>query len=244
MESKSPIPREAIQRNLACVRDSIAKAAQKSGRDPNAIKLIAVTKYVGLPEIEALYAMGVRDFGESRIQDAEKKARALHLEGIRWHLIGHLQTNKADKAVEIFSTIHSIDSARVAQALEKESGKSKAATTPLPCLIEVNVAGEANKYGLKPDLSEIEAALRVCAGLKHLSVRGLMCMAPYADNPEPTSRPVFRRLRELMGEINSKQIYPQPLTELSMGMTQDYTIAIEEGATMVRIGSALFENPA
>jgi pyridoxal phosphate enzyme (YggS family) len=234
------IPSELIERNLERIRVRITQAAQKCGRNADAIKLIGVTKYVGLEEIEALHALGVRDFGEARVQDAEKKVRALKLDGIRWHLIGHLQTNKADKAAQIFQTVHSIDSARVAQALDKELTKQN--RTPLPSFIEVNVAGEESKFGIQPDVTALEEVLKACASLNKLSVCGLMCMAPHADDPEPVSRPVFRKLRELLEGLNARKIYTQRLTELSMGMTQDYSIAIEEGATCVRIGSALFEN--
>ncbi|MGD0091293.1 MAG: YggS family pyridoxal phosphate-dependent enzyme [Planctomycetota bacterium] len=153
--------------------------------------------------------------------------------------MGHLQTNKADKAAGLFQAVHTVDSLRVAQALNKE--RLKRSLPPLLCLLEVNVAGEAQKFGLPPALAEAGELLRQCAELAGLKLAGLMCMAPYTERPEATSRPVFRRLRELLAEANAKGCYPTPLTELSMGMSQDYAIAIEEGATMVRVGTALFE---
>jgi len=240
------IPVESLKRNLARVRQRIAAAAAKVSRPPDAVKLVAVTKYVGVPEIRALVELGVTDIGESRVQDAEQKIQAFEAApaGPHWHLVGHLQTNKADKAARLFQTVHSVDSIRVAQALHKElqklAGKT-GARQALTCLLEVNVAGEAAKFGLPPAAPEIAALLRPAAELSTLRIVGLMTLAPYAENAEPVARPVFRRLRELRDELNAQHCYPHALTELSMGMTQDYWIAVEEGATLVRVGSALFE---
>lgn len=242
-EMFDPVGKDTIARNLQRVRDAIASAAAKSSRDPSAARLIAVTKYVRADEIRSLIQLGVTDFGESRVQDAEKKIRELGA-AVHWHLIGHLQTNKAQKGAALFQTIHSVDSTRVAEALHKEAKKLTERgeiKTPPSCLLEVNVAGEANKFGMKPDSSEIHELLRVCSSFDGIRIAGLMAMAPHSENPEPVARPVFRRLRELLDEANAARVYPHPLTELSMGMTQDYAIAVEEGATMVRVGSALFE---
>lgn len=235
------IPGERLRRNLERVRAGLAAAAAKAARAVTEIKLIAVTKTVGPAEIRELLELGVRDFGEARVQDTEQKFRSFAPTPTPpgWHLIGHLQTNKADKAARLFQTVHTVDSLRVAQALSKE--RLKAALPPLPCLLEVNVARETQKFGLPPEPAAIGALLQQCAELPGLRLTGLMSMAPYSENPEATSRPVFRRLRELLAEANAGGFYPAPLTELSMGMTQDYMIAIEEGATMVRVGSALFE---
>jgi PLP dependent protein len=241
-KSGEQISPEQMAANLARIQTKIVEAAAKAGRRSQDVKLIAVTKYVGVSEVRALYDLGVRDFGESRVQDLEKKIQACPQYGkdpVRWHLIGHLQTNKADKAVRLFETIHSIDSIRVALALNKEREKAK--LPPLPCLIEVNVAGEQNKFGLAPQISDLTELLKNCAALSAIKIVGLMCMAPHAEIAEPTSRPVFRKLRELMAQANASATSPSPLTELSMGMTQDFDIAIEEGATSVRVGSALFE---
>ena len=240
-----PIPRERLKRNLEIVLENIRAAAEKASRSASGIKLVAVTKYSGLDELFGLLELGVRDFGESRIQDAERKIKAVStrtttlLDPPHWHLIGHLQTNKVDKAARLFQGIHSIDSLRVAQGLNKEALKARLCPG-LSCLLEVNVAGEEKKFGLRPDMAEIGALLKSCAELGALRITGLMAMAPHSDNPESTSRPVFRRLREILQELNNSPFYPRPLTELSMGMTQDYGIAVEEGATMVRVGSALF----
>ena len=236
-----PIPPDRLKRNLETIRAKMAQALAKASRSADAVRLVAVTKYVGLEEVRALRDLGVKDFGESRIQDAEKKIKELGPSAaeLNWHLIGHLQTNKADKAAKLFRTVHSVDSLRVAQALDKES--RKLGKPPLLCLLEVNVAGEANKFGLPPESKVLSELLEQCAGLDGIKITGLMSMAPYADNPEPTSRPVFKKLRELFEALNDKKVYPHALTELSMGMTQDFDIAIEEGATVIRVGSALFE---
>jgi pyridoxal phosphate enzyme (YggS family) len=266
MEQSGGIPRERLQQNLEKVRAHVAEAAAKAGRAADAVTLLAVTKTVGLAEIQTLMELGVRDFGESRIQDGERKIRACgdrqpiptqpggggqtansqttgnwcqSPNRVNWHLIGHLQTNKADKAAKLFQAMHAVDSLRIAQALNKE--RLKATLPPLPCLFEINVAGEAQKYGLPPEVKAVGELLRQCTELPGLKVVGLMCMAPYAENAEAASRPVFRRLRELLAEANATGHYPTALTELSMGMSQDYGIAVEEGATMVRVGSALFE---
>ena len=235
-----PIPPERIAQNLSRVRQRIAEATARAGRTPDSVRLVAVTKYVTLAEVQELIRLGVSDFGESRIQEGERKINALATTpGLNWHLIGHLQTNKADKAVKLFQTVHSIDSQRVADALNKERGKS--GLPPLLCLLEVNVAEEPNKTGLSPTLDALKEITKQCSAMPHLSLRGLMCMAPYSETPETIARPVFKRLAEFMAQLNAAVIYPQALNELSMGMTQDFTIAIEEGATLVRVGSALFE---
>jgi PLP dependent protein len=242
-----PIPLETLRRNVETVRKNISGAAAKAGRQPDPIRLVAVTKYVRFDEIKMLADLGVTEFGESRVQDAEKKvvdASVAGISGLHWHLIGHLQTNKADKAAKLFQTVHSVDSLRVAQSLNKEAEKlaKSGIKTPLVCLLEVNVAGEESKFGLKPETSAVNELLAACADLSSVRIAGLMTMAPYADNPEPVARPVFRRLRELFEEANAKRHYPYLMTELSMGMSQDYAIGIEEGATLVRVGSALFES--
>jgi PLP dependent protein len=244
-EKLGPVPKEIIAENLARVQARMAEAASKVNRQAGSIRLVAVTKYVGIAEVLVLVELGVRDIGESRIQEVEAKEKELtaagateRLKEIHLHLIGHLQTNKADKAAKLFQSIHSIDSERVAAAIHKE--RAKLALPPLPVLLEVNVAGEANKYGLPPEAKALGEILKRSAEWNLLTVEGLMCMAPLAEgNAEAVSRPVFRRLRELRDELASSS--GRALPELSMGMTQDYTVAIEEGATLVRVGSALFE---
>lgn len=238
-EKLGPVSREVIARNLEKIRARMADAATRAKRSPDDVRLIAVTKYVSATEVETLIDLGVKDIGENRIQEAETKKAAIALKpGVYFHLIGHLQTNKADKAVELFNYVHSVDSERVASALNKEALKSGVRT--IPCLLEVNVAGEANKFGIKPDADAISELIDLFNTLPALKVEGLMAMAPFAENPEPTSRPVFARLRELRDAVAKRTGVALP--QLSMGMTQDFDIAIEEGATMVRVGSALFES--
>jgi hypothetical protein len=238
-EKLGPVSREVIARNLAKIRARMADAAARAKRSPDDVRLIAVTKYVSATEVETLIDLGVKDIGENRIQEAETKKAAIALKpGVYFHLIGHLQTNKADKAIALFNYVHSIDSERVASALNKEA--LKAGVRTIPCLLEVNVAGEANKFGIKPDADAISELIDLFNTLPALKVDGLMAMAPFAENPEPTSRPVFSRLRELRDVVAKRTGVALP--QLSMGMTQDFDIAIEEGATMVRVGSALFES--
>jgi pyridoxal phosphate enzyme (YggS family) len=210
---------------LSSVHGRIEAACARAGRSPGDVTLVAVSKGFSLDAIVEAYGAGQRDFGENRVQEAVAKIEALWARGIapRWHLIGHLQTNKAKTAAERFAIIQSVDSKRVAEAL------SRAAAAPLPVLLEVNVAEEASKYGFTPE--EVAPALSAIAPLSHIDIRGLMTVAPLTDQPE-TVRPVFRRLRELRDALG--------LQELSMGMTNDFEVAIEEGATIVRVGRAIF----
>ncbi|MCS6801837.1 MAG: YggS family pyridoxal phosphate-dependent enzyme [Chloroflexota bacterium] len=215
---------------LARVRDAIAAAAARSGRPAEAVRLVAVTKTVPVETIAEAYALGVRDFGENRVQEGQPKIAALAAHGIRptWHFVGHLQTNKAAAALRCFDILQSVDSLRLAETLSR-----RARGAPVRILLEVNVAGEPSKFGFRLDdpaqpFADALAAIRALPGLV---VEGLMTVAPLTDNPESV-RPVFRRLAELAAAHG--------LAELSMGMTDDFPVAIEEGATMVRIGRALF----
>jgi pyridoxal phosphate enzyme (YggS family) len=227
--------------NLADVRGRIAGAAGRSGRNADDVKLVAVTKYVDADAVRILLKHGVRDLGENRIQVARPKVEALVKEmkarGARWRFIGHLQTNKAKYAVRDFAAIDAVDSLRLLEAIAREADKRGAG--PVPCLVEVNVSGEAQKHGLSPN--ELEAFLQSASKRASCVINGLMAMAPFSATPEATSRPVFAELRGLLEQANEGGWYRGPLTELSMGMTQDYVIAVEEGATMVRVGSALYE---
>jgi hypothetical protein len=203
------------------------------------VRLIGVTKTVGVDEIEALYGAGVRDVGENRPQQLEKRAGevAASCPDLNWHLIGHLQRNKIRKVWPLAACIHSLDSERLARALGKERQKRQKqdeADAPA-CLVEVNVAGESQKTGLQVD--DLEAVLAACRGAQ-LPVRGLMTMAPF-DIPEPEQRRTFAALRELR-DVALTRGWAESLPELSMGMTDDFEAAIKEGATMVRIGRALF----
>jgi len=220
------------------------------------VALIAVTKYVGVEQIQALIDLGVTNIGESRVQDAEDKFKTLLAANpqvgsrhdpyrINWHMIGHLQTNKAGKAAQIFHTVHSIDSVRIVETLNTELNRTGASAMPVllhQVLLEVNVQQDHKKHGLEPKIADIVALLKLCSEYDRMTVVGLMCMAPHAQQPELTSRRVFRQLRDLLQEANERRAYRLPLTELSMGMTQDYAIAVEEGSTMVRVGSGLFRN--
>lgn len=226
--------RGLLERNLQEVRRRIAEAAARSGRTAQAVTLVAVTKTVDAGLARTLCELGVRDIGENRVQEARAKAVQLADCPIRWHMIGHLQTNKARPAVRLFSLIHSVDNPRLAQALQRRAQQDG---LELPVLIEVNTSGEASKFGVPPEeAAELAAAVDAC---ERLQLRGLMTMAPIVEQAGE-ARPCFRRLRELRDHLNGSLPLRRALTELSMGMSQDYEVAVEEGATMVRIGSALF----
>ncbi|MFQ6001942.1 MAG: YggS family pyridoxal phosphate-dependent enzyme [Anaerolineae bacterium] len=230
-----------IAANLERVRERMADAARRAGRNPEEITLVAVTKTIEPAIVKQAIALGLRDFGENRVQEAEWKAPLLPK--VTWHMIGHLQRNKVKKALLIFDVIHSVDSLRLAQEIDRRASRIGAR---VPVLLEVNLSGEATKYGFRMApcvtrgeekeafLSYVEEILR----LPHLEVRGLMTMAPLVARPEE-ARPYFQRLQGLQEEL--KERFPQANWEdLSMGMTDDFEIAIEEGATMVRIGRAIF----
>jgi pyridoxal phosphate enzyme (YggS family) len=220
-----------IADNLATVRARIRAAAERVRRNPAEVQLIAVSKTIPLEIMREAVAEGVTVFGESRIQEA--KAKIPELPGsLQWHLIGHLQTNKAREAVALFHMIHSVDSIRL--ALELDKCAERAALT-VPVLLECNVSGESTKFGFKPD--EVLEALAELNGLRRLEIRGLMTMAPFFEDPQE-ARPTFRALRELRDRL--QQRHGIPLPALSMGMTNDFETAIEEGATLVRIGTAIF----
>jgi len=217
------MPASELNQRLAEVRERIERACGRAQRDPSKVTLVAVTKLFPAGVIREAYALGLRDFGENYVQEFEGKAPLLEdLPGARFHLIGHLQSNKARKAIEIFQVIQTVDSPRLARRLN-EAGR------PLDVMIEVKLSEEDAKSGAAPDaLPELLAAIRECP---HLALLGLMTMPPWSDDPE-ASRPYFRRLRELAVEHG--------LAQLSMGMSHDLETAIEEGATCVRVGTALF----
>ena len=216
---------ERIARNLDQVRGRIEAAAQRAGRLPDDVRLVAVTKTVGVDEARILFDLGVTDLGENRPELARDKIEILDRPA-RWHMIGAAQRRKAKDVVELFDCVDAIDRVALAEALERrcqEFGKH------LPVLIEINVAGEEAKHGFTPE--NVESAVEAIEALEHLHVEGLMTMAPFVDDPE-VLRPVFARLRDLGERLG--------LDELSMGMTNDFEIAVEEGATQVRIGTALY----
>ena len=213
----------SIAENLARVRERLDRACQKAGRLPEEITLVAVTKGVGPEMISQAHSLGIRHFGENRVQEAQEKISALKPLDITWHMVGHLQTNKAKLALELFHVIDSVDSLPLAQAL------SRKAPAPLPILLEVNVSGEATKFGFLTEA--LPPALEEIARLPNLEVRGLMTVAPLVKDPQEV-RPIFSRLRGLAHALG--------LQELSMGMSDDFEVAIEEGATQVRLGRAIF----
>ena len=214
-----------LEENLRQLGLRITRAAQRANRTPAEITLIAVTKTIDPPLIKQAFEVGIRHFGENRVQEANSKMEQLSTlqPPPIWHMVGHLQTNKAQKAVELFDMIQSVDSVRLAEALSRHSQRN------IPILLEVNVFGEVSKFGFSP--AEVSSAVEQIACLPFLEIRGLMTIAPLTGNPEEV-RPVFRQLRLLRDSLG--------LEHLSMGMTDDFEVAIEEGATMVRIGRAIF----
>lgn len=221
-----------IRENLQAVQDDVAEACRSCGRDPSEVRLVAVSKTFSADVVVTAADCGQIDFGENRVQEARDKIPFIDRPGLRWHLIGHLQRNKVRQAVELFDLIQSVDSSRIARRLDqvcRELGKV------MPVLIEVNIAEEPQKAGVIP--SEAEALLREIGELENLDPRGLMAIPPFSEDSELT-RPYFRRLAALLGRLNQDRM--TPLQELSMGMSADYEIAIEEGATIVRVGTAIF----
>ena len=214
-----------IEANIKEVHRCIARACERSRRSPDEITLVAVTKGFEVPEIRAAFDSGIVNFGENRVQDAEGKISQLAdlRPEVTWHMVGHLQSNKAKIAVELFDIIHSVDSIKLAEILNRRAQKT------LSVLLEVNVSGEATKGGFSG--AGTEAAVKEIKGLPNLKVLGLMTVAPFVADPEEV-RPVFRKLRELRDSLG--------LEHLSMGMTDDFEVAVEEGATMLRIGRAIF----
>jgi pyridoxal phosphate enzyme (YggS family) len=224
-----------IAGNLAHIRRRMAEAAERAKRLPDEVTLVAVTKTVPTAVMREAARAGQETFGENRVQEAEAKITEIRSElpDLRWHLIGHLQTNKARPAVQLFSLIESVDSERLARRLDASAAS---AGLRMPVLLEVNVAAEGSKSGFLRE--ELRGALADILRLTHLEVRGLMTIAPLVDDPEDV-RWVFRALRELRDEIRERHEAPG-MRELSMGMSNDFSVAIEEGATMVRVGRALF----
>lgn len=209
-------------------------AALRRARRTDRVTLVAVTKTVDPGRIGEAYGCGVRHFGENRVQEFEQKRGFLSLPEATWHLVGHLQTNKARQAVELFDWVESLDTGRLAERLE---GVAAAADKRLPVLIQVHLGEEPSKFGVAE--AALVSLVEQVASLPHLELRGLMVLPPYFENPEQV-RPFFRRLRQLGEEIARRQIAGVSLTELSMGMSHDFEVAIEEGATIVRLGTALF----
>jgi hypothetical protein len=227
----------SIRENIAAVQEQIAAAAKRSGRSPSDIALMAVTKTHSPDRIREAYESGLRLFGENRVQEFSTKADNLtDLVDAEWHMIGHLQTNKAVKAAELFSAVDSVDSVKLAEKLD---AGARAASKQLQVLIEVNVGGEAAKTGVAPDAPELEDLLKAAPRLEALNFRGLMTVPPFTEDPEG-ARPYFRRLRTLRDQIAARNLPAITMEILSMGMSHDFAVAIEEGSTCIRIGTAIF----
>jgi PLP dependent protein len=217
------------------VRGKIAAAATRCQRSPEAITLVAVSKTHPADSVREAIAAGVADFGENRVQEAESKIPEVGRNAARWHLIGHLQSNKARRAVELFDVIHSLDSVSLARRLDRVCEELD--RKELPVLIQVDLGHEATKAGIEETaVRELAEAVRECA---RLNLIGLMTLPPFFDDPEKV-HPYFRRLRKLRDELRAEGLFGDSQGELSMGMTHDYEVAIEEGATMVRVGTAIF----
>ena len=222
-----------IAGNLAEVRRRIEAAARRVGREPGGVRLVAVSKTVPLERLKEAVAAGQRLFGENYLQEAREKITALGA-GLSWHLVGHLQTKKAKAAVELFDLIHAVDRLKLARALE-EAAQRQGKIQDI--LVQVKLAEEETKSGAAPE--EVPALLQEIGRMPHLRVLGLMTMPPWFPDPEE-ARPYFRALRELRDRLRSQKIIAGPLDELSMGMTGDFEVAVEEGATLVRVGTAIF----
>jgi PLP dependent protein len=226
-----------IAHNIARVRERIAAAARRSGRHREEITLMAVSKTVPAEAVCQAYDAGLRLFGESRVQEFATKSRKLQSLGeAEWHMIGHLQSNKAAKAVELFAAVDSVDSVHLAERVNTCAGGRG---RKFPVLIEINAAGEGAKTGVAAESPELEDILVVAAQWENLIIRGLMSVPPFAENPEGT-RPYFRRLRELQDGISARRLPNVRMDILSMGMSHDFEVAIEEGSTCVRVGTAIF----
>ncbi|HEY6369987.1 MAG TPA: YggS family pyridoxal phosphate-dependent enzyme [Candidatus Sulfotelmatobacter sp.] len=227
----------SILENITLLHERIAEAARRTGRRPEEIVLMAVTKTHAPERIREAHAAGLCLFGENRVQEFAGKASALaDLPGVKWHMIGHLQTNKAGKAAELFGAVDSVDSVKL---VEKLDAAARSMGKTLGVLIEINVGGEAAKSGVSPDSRDLENLLLAAPRFEALEVRGLMTVPPFTDDPED-ARPYFRKLRELRTSIAARRLPAINMDTLSMGMSHDFEVAIGEGSTCVRVGTAIF----
>jgi pyridoxal phosphate enzyme (YggS family) len=227
----------SIAENIVRVRERIQTAALRAGRDSSEIALMAVSKTFPAPAIREVYQAGIRHFGENRVQEFAGKIDDLRgLAEARWHMIGHLQSNKAAKAAELFHAVDSVDSLKLAEKLNEAASK---VNRNLTILVEINVGGEAAKSGIAPASPELDQLLSAAPRFEYLKISGLMTIPPYFENPE-AARPYFRRLRDLRDEIASRRFVGVNMEVLSMGMSHDFEVAIEEGSTCVRVGTAIF----
>ena len=222
-----------LKENLKEVQENILKACEKSGRNPEDVTLIAVSKTKPVPMLQEIYDENIRDFGENKVQELVEKYDELP-QDIKWHMIGHLQRNKVKYVVGRAALIHSVDSVRLAEAIDQEAEKKGIV---MPVLVEVNVASEESKFGVR--VEECADFIENIAKMEHISVEGLMTIAPFVENAED-NRKYFAKLRELSVDISAKNIDNVNMRDLSMGMTGDYQVAVQEGATMVRVGTGIF----
>ena len=222
-----------LKENLEEVEEKIAKACERAGRAREEVTLIAVSKTKPVEMLQEIYDEGIRDFGENKVQELTEKYEVMPKD-MKWHMIGHLQRNKVKYIVDKVALIHSVDSLRLAETIENEAAKHN---VTVPILIEVNVAQEESKFGLKTE--EVLSLVESVAALPHINIKGLMTIAPYVEDPEE-NRGIFRQLKKLSVDIAAKNINNVNMSVLSMGMTGDYQVAVQEGATMVRVGTGIF----
>ena len=216
------------------VKENVKQACKKAGRDPREVTIIAVSKTKPLEMIEELRKEKVKDFGENKVQELREKYEKISWP-VRWHLIGHLQTNKVKYIVDKVALIHSVDSVHLAKQINKEAAKHQ--MKEVPVLIQVNFAREDTKFGFSPE--EAVEAIQEIAALEHVKVKGLMQIAPFVEDPEE-NREYFRAMKQLSVDIENKNFDNVDMSILSMGMTNDYEVAVEEGATMIRVGTGIF----
>nr|WP_300323267.1 YggS family pyridoxal phosphate-dependent enzyme [uncultured Anaerostipes sp.] len=216
------------------VKENVKQACKRAGRDPREVTIIAVSKTKPLEMIEELRREKVKDFGENKVQELKEKYEKISWP-VRWHLIGHLQTNKVKYIVDKAALIHSVDSVHLAKQINKEAAKHQMKEVPI--LIQANFAHEDTKFGFSPE--EAAEAIREIAALEHVKVKGLMQIAPFVENPEE-NREYFRAMKQLSVDIENKNFDNVDMSILSMGMTNDYEVAVEEGATMIRVGTGIF----
>jgi pyridoxal phosphate enzyme (YggS family) len=226
---------ESLSERIQAVRSRIARAAESVGRSAEDITLVAVTKTLSVDRVREALDLGITHLGENRVQEADDKISALKSYHATWHLVGHLQSNKVNRALHLFDLIHSVDSTRLASAIQARAERD--GITAVPCLVQVNISGETTKSGISLE-SAVEDIISIARN-DRVKIQGLMTIAPYTSDPESV-RPVFRQLKQLALRVSELGIDGVDMGTLSMGMSGDFEVAIQEGATMVRIGSALF----
>jgi pyridoxal phosphate enzyme (YggS family) len=224
-----------VKDNLKLINNRIKAACKKVGRDPSEITLVCVTKGVDPYRMSEVFMHGIKDIGENRVQEALKKKNDV-LPGAKWHLVGHLQTNKVKDAIKIFDIIHSVDTLELAQKIDKEAKKID---KTVDVLIQVNASGEEQKYGMRPEM--VKDFLREASQLTNVKILGLMTITPLAEDPEIV-RPYLKNLREISESVKNENIPNIEMRYLSMGMSQDFEVAVQEGANMLRIGTAIFKD--